>query len=130
MEIIIEMLLQFLGECLLQAVMEALAELGVRIVGPSRDRMPVSAWLAALGYLVLGCVAGGISLLVFPSHFIHVQWLKWLSLVLVPVGAGLVMSRIGKLRRRQGKELIRLDSFVYGFLFALAMALIRFWFGR
>jgi hypothetical protein len=36
------------------------------------------------------------------------------------------MSAIGIWRRRRGKELIRLDRFAYGYLFALAMGIIRF----
>ena len=40
------------------------------------------------------------------------------------------MMSIGAFRRRRGEELIRLDSFSYGALFALALALIRLMFGR
>ena len=32
-------------------------------------------------------------------------------------------------RRRREDELVRLDKFAYGYLFALAMALVRFYFG-
>lgn len=48
------------------------------------------------------------------------------------LGANVVASKenLGRMRRRQGKELIRLDSFMYGFVFALAMTLIRFFWGK
>ena len=39
------------------------------------------------------------------------------------------MAGIGAWRRRRDQELIRLDRFAYGYLFALAMAAIRFAFG-
>jgi len=39
--------------------------------------------------------------------------------------AGFAMSAIGWIRRRQGKLLIRLETFSAGFIFAFAMALIR-----
>jgi hypothetical protein len=50
------------------------------------------------------------------------------NLVLTPLAAGLMMSLMGAWRRRRGDDLIRLDRFSYGVLFALAMALVRFFF--
>jgi hypothetical protein len=46
-----------------------------------------------------------------------------------PGRAGLAMMARGAWRRRRDQELIRLDKFAYGYLFALAMALVRFNFG-
>jgi hypothetical protein len=130
MDFIFEILLQFVGELLLQILADALFELGIRSVGQALKREPANPFFAAIGYILLGCAAGGLSLIIFPRHLIRVQWAKFLSLAAVPSGAGLAMSLIGYLRRRQHKELIRLDSFIYGFLFALAMTMIRFWLGK
>lgn len=38
------------------------------------------------------------------------------------------MSLIGRLRSKKGQDLIRLDSFGYGFTFALGVAIIRYFF--
>jgi hypothetical protein len=43
-----------------------------------------------------------------------------------PLIAGLVMSQLGRAVRRQGLEAVEIESFGYGFTFALGMALIRF----
>ena len=40
------------------------------------------------------------------------------------------MSQIGILRRRKGKDSLQIESFGYGFTFALGVALIRFFFVR
>jgi hypothetical protein len=48
------------------------------------------------------------------------------SLILSPMLAGLAMSQFGRLLRNRGARTIQIESFVYGFAFALAMAVIRF----
>ena len=130
MDVIFEILIQFVEELLLQIAVNALFEVGLRRVGPALKREPGNPAFAALGYILLGVATGGISLLIFPRHMIQVQWLKLLSLAAVPAASGMAMSLVGRLRRRQGKELIRLDSFMYGFVFALAMTLVRFFWGK
>jgi hypothetical protein len=51
-------------------------------------------------------------------------------LVLVPIAAGAAMSLMGAWRRRRDQTLIRLDRFAYGYVFAIAMAAIRFTWGQ
>jgi len=71
---------------------------------------------------MLGCF----SVWLFPRSFVRSESLHGINLLITPLVSGLAMSALGKLRQRQGKTLLRLDSFVYGFLFAFAMALVRF----
>lgn len=52
------------------------------------------------------------------------------SLVLTPVFAGLLMNAVGAWRKRRGDALLRIDRFAYGYLFALSVALIRFFFAH
>jgi hypothetical protein len=40
------------------------------------------------------------------------------------------MEAIGTWRRQRDKEVIRLESFAYGFCFAFSMALVRYTFGQ
>ncbi|MBI2088406.1 MAG: hypothetical protein HYT78_06625 [Deltaproteobacteria bacterium] len=86
--------------------------------------------MAAVGNFVLGGIAGVISLLFFPRLFIKPRWARWLNLILSPIAAGGAMSLIGAHRRKKGQSVIRLDSFAYGFLFALSMAMVRFVWGQ
>ena len=130
MEILAEILLGLLelfGELLLQLVLECLFEAGLHGVEKVYRRpKPVSPWLASLGYLLLGGIAGAISLWIFPRLFIASDVVRLLNLLLVPLGSGAVMAAIGVWRRKRDKPVIRLERFAYGFLFALAMAAVRF----
>jgi hypothetical protein len=129
MEIILEFLLQTLIELVLYVFGELLVELGLSsLAEPFRSREARNPVLAFVGYALLGLIAGGLSLLIFPNSFVRSARLHGISLFVTPVLAGLLMSGVGWLRRRQGRAVIRLDSFSYGFIFAFGMALIRFLF--
>jgi hypothetical protein len=134
MEIIVELLLallQVLGELVLQIVLEALAELGLHSLRePFRRPQPLHPVLASIGYGILGAGAGALSLWLLPSLFITAEWLRIANLLITPVAAGGVMGIFGAWRRRRNQELIRLDRFSYGFLFAFAMALVRLVWGH
>jgi sterol desaturase/sphingolipid hydroxylase (fatty acid hydroxylase superfamily) len=133
-EIIIQALVwvfQFLGELVLQVIFEALAELFGHVVKePFRRPRPVRPWLAAIGYLFFGAAAGGLTVWLVPELFIEAEWLRVANLVLTPLAAGLIMEAIGSWRERREKEVLRLESFAYGFCFAFAMAVVRFAFGK
>jgi hypothetical protein len=133
-EILVELLLalvQLLAEAVLQILFELLAELGLHGVRESfRRPQPVDPVLAAIGYAALGAVAGAISLWLVPELLIKSQWLRIANLIITPLAAGAAMGALGAWRRRRHEELIRLDRFAYGFLFALAMALVRFIWGN
>ena len=131
MEFILEIILQFFGELLLQIVGEALFELGLHSIAEVIKRpLTGNPWLASLGYVLLGSIAGAISLLLLPVSLIHNNTLRWINLLLTPIFAGMTMVAIGVWRARRGQEILRINRFVYGFLFALTMALIRFTWGH
>lgn len=138
MEIIAEIVLQvlgwifqLLGELLLQVTLEAIAGLfGHAVKEPFRRPRPVRPWLAALGYLIFGAVAGAFTVWLLPELFITTQWLRAANLLLTPLVAGLTMEAIGSWRGSRGKEVLKLESFAYGFCFAFAMAVVRYAFGR
>ena len=130
MEIILEFLFSFFGELLLQLFAEVLADLGVRFVSGWADaakRNPVAAFL---GYLVMGAVAGGLSLLLFREHMLKATWLRVVLLVVIPLVAGWLMSFIGARREAKGASRTRLESFANGYAFALAMGVVRFLFAK
>ena len=119
-----EVLFQVIAEIVLQVVLELLFELGLRRVGEIVAR-PKRPWLAAIGYALLGSIAGGISLLLFPAHLLQTPTARIVNLLLTPLAAGAAMVALGRWRQRKGQRLIRLDRFAYGYLFALAMAIVR-----
>jgi hypothetical protein len=123
MEALIEAILQLLVEIVLQVFGEALAEFGGHCVASAFERRP-NSWMAAIGYAILGAGIGVFSAWLVPA-LINSPTLRIANLVITPLIAGATTSMIGRWRRRREQELIRLDRFAYGYLFALSMALAR-----
>ncbi len=125
MEFIFEVFLQFFGEILLQIFFELFVEFGFHSLADTvrKPRHPV---LSAIGFILLGAIAGGISLWLFPTSVIKNPDFRMLNLFITPVLVGGVMMLIGKIRSKKGQNLVRLDRFGYAFVFAFSMALIRF----
>ena len=122
----LELILEVVGEFLLQVVSEALLEFGLHsLAEPLRN--PLNPWLAALGYMLSGAIFGGLSLLVFPANLVPQPW-RIVNLVVAPLAAGGIMVFMGTWRAKRGQPLLRIDRFLYGYLFALSMSLIRFQF--
>ncbi|NJB93267.1 hypothetical protein [Xanthomonas arboricola] len=119
-----EIIFEIIGELVLQLTTELLVELGVHSAAEP-FRKPPNPWLAALGYAILGLMAGGVSLYLVPALVQEEPW-RTANLVVTPLLAGLAMAAFGAWRSKRGQQTIRLDRFSYGYLFALTMALVRF----
>lgn len=122
----IEFLFETLGEFLLQAVGEALLELGFHSLAEP-FRRPPKPWLAAIGYALFGAAFGGLSLWVFSNNLVPPPW-RVANLVVTPLAVGGLMVLMGLWRARRGQPILRIDRFFYGYLFALSLALVRFFF--
>ncbi|HKG61407.1 MAG TPA: hypothetical protein VKB05_16725 [Pyrinomonadaceae bacterium] len=125
--------MSILLEILLELVLPLFAELLAEVALHELVRLPW-AWktgrviLTAIIYFGVGLVAGFISLLIFPEAFARSSTLPGISLVIIPVLGGLLMSYIAWFRVRTWDWTIRLETFAYGYLFAFAMTLLRFYF--
>jgi hypothetical protein len=119
----IEFIVEVLGEFLLQLVGEVLFELGLHTTKEPFRRKP-SPWVAALGYTFFGLVVGVVLNFMFPLNFVPLQW-RLANLVITPILVGYLMMQIGRLRAKRGDPVYRIDKFAYGYLFALAVALVR-----
>ncbi|MDB6122308.1 MAG: putative rane protein [Pedosphaera sp.] len=126
MEAIISFIIELLCEIILPLFGEFLVEFGLRgIAEMFENRKLRSPLLTGFAYAALGALLGALSSLVFPHYFIQNKELRLLGVILSPVVSGLCMAALGAWRRKRGQRLIRLDSFVYGFIFALAMSIVR-----
>jgi fluoride ion exporter CrcB/FEX len=130
MEFLFEILygiLQLFGEVILQLVFEFLVEFGARGAADAfQRRSPLHPVIAAISYGILGGLAGWLSLWIAPDSLIDREWLRLLNLFVTPIVAGGVMAWLGAWRAKRNQELIRLERFSFGFLFAAAMALVRY----
>ena len=110
-----------------QVLFEILASFGWESVKDStrreREATPI---LAATGHLLLGAIAGILSLLIVPQRLAPHSPLPGLSLLLSPIGSGIAMHWLGEFWRERGKDRPVLFSFRAGALFAFGMAVVRF----
>ena len=121
--------MEFLFELIVQLFCEVIVEASFhKLSGIPWARRALNTALALVLYFGLGVITGWVSTLIFPQSFIRSSKLHGISLLITPLLAGLVMWGIGWLRRRQGRPVLRLDTFGYGFIFAFGMALARFLF--
>lgn len=125
MGFLFEIILPFFGEILLELFAQVLLRIGPHSIANVFEE-PRNPALSAIGYLLLGAIAGGFSLLLFPTFFIYYHTIKLINLFVTPIVFGGCMMLIGKYRSKKGKPLIRLDSFGYGVLFAFSMSLVRY----
>ena len=124
---VFEFIILALFEFLLEVAGELMLELGLRSIGETiiprehRNRL-----LAGFGYGLLGAIAGGLSLLMFPNAFARSETFHGISIFIAPVMTGLAMAGLGWLWEKKGQQRLPIDSFAYGFIFALPMAIVRF----
>jgi hypothetical protein len=121
LEIFFEAAFEFAAEAIGALIWRALAS----VFDSSEFKNPL---MAALGYVLLGGVAGGLSLLFFPHALVHRSRVPGLSVFVSPIFAGLGMSLVGSTLRQRNKKAMQIESFGYGFAFAFGMALVRFFF--
>jgi len=127
MEFLFELLFEIFGEFFLQIVFEVLASAGLHFVRNTDQGQTSNGSLKLVfGYALMGAMAGGLSLLVFSGAFVHSHTAKVANLIITPLLSGAAMAGIGLWRQRRGQVVVGLDRFFYGFVFAFAMAGIRF----
>ena len=120
------MLFEVFGEAILQVVFEVLAEVGIHLArGKAPHAESRRAW-RLVGYPILGAMVGGLSLLVFSHSFAHSHAARVATFLLAPLAAAGSVVFLGILRAKRGQEPVALDRFVYGYLFALGFACVRY----
>ena len=134
---IILFLLEIFGELILQLIFELICDFISRGVVNTlywenvlkkRENKPINPIIATIWYFVFGAIAGGLSILLLPNLLIKLHWLSIANILFTPIIAGCCMLGLGVFRSKIGNEKILLNTFFYGFCFALAMALVRFFF--
>ena len=127
---LLQVIFEIFGELILQLILEILMEMGLRgLLAPFNwpKSKPVGAFF---GYILLGAAAAALSLWIHPALLIASRVGRIANLIVTPIVAGLVMWALGVWREKRGETVLRIDRFSYGFGFALAMGLVRFFFAR
>jgi hypothetical protein len=124
---LIAALFDILGEVIIQVGLEFLASLLVR-AGRKAISTPLRQDRLFTGFLfaAFGAVMGIASAVIFPHPLIHPSRFHGISLLISPVITGLVMLGTGRLVQKLGRKPTPIETFWIGFIFALAMAAVRF----
>jgi hypothetical protein len=123
----LELSIGIVFEFLIQLLTEFLFERLFRMLSHLFNWWPAdSVLLSFFNYIVLGTLAGGLSLLAFPRHYIHDPTLKLDYLLVAPLTIGVIMTLNSYFLKGKGVKLVKMDTFSYGTIFALFMSFIRF----
>ena len=124
---ILGMIFEIVGEFLAELILAALADLLSRLLRRFFvDLYRMGPVLSGVLIALAGCAAGLISIGAFPHPIFPPRRFHGVSLLISPIAAGFGMSLIGWMVRRRGGRRSRIETFRYGFVFALAMAIVRF----
>jgi hypothetical protein len=116
--------LEFLGEVVLNFLGEMLAELGFKSVQNQGDGSPKV--VVGIGLVVLGAVAGVVTVLALPRPVTPPLPVRGLSLLVSPLVMGLLMDRYGNWRQERTGKRTYIATLWGGALFAFGMAAMRF----
>jgi len=124
-------LLIFLFQALFELFFEIILNFPFSSVGSSSRTLGPSPLLEHPGWisfwwLMLGCIVGGASLLVFRTTFIHVSGLRMANLIYSPFVCGVITFYIAKQKVVSNP----LRRALYSFWFTLGLALVRFTYGH
>jgi hypothetical protein len=122
-ELLFELVFEILGQILFEIVLGLGWESLKHASRVERKATPV---LAGVGHLLMGLIAGVVSLMVFGRRLTPASALPGLSLVAAPIGTGLAMHWLGGLWNEHGRDRPVLFTFRAGAVVAFGMALARF----
>ena len=130
---IAELLLEAFMELIAAAVLDLASRASLDVFTGLTDAIKENKILTGVMYGLLEVFAGVLSLLILPHRLIHREHpigFHGISLLISPIIAGAVLSSAGAAMRRWGKKVTPVETFGYGFAFALGMALVRFPFAQ
>jgi hypothetical protein len=130
MEEILAILLQLLGEFILQLVIDALGEIIWSIAKRLLGRPDRSYSLSVIVLFLSGCLVAALSLVIWPECFFRPGAIPGLSLIASPLLAGLVMRLYGNYRRENNRLTTKIATFGGGAALAFGFALVRFIWAR
>jgi hypothetical protein len=128
-ELLLEAFLEVIAAAVLDLASRALLDLFTSLAEAIKESRVLTGFM----YTLLGVLAGALSLVALPHPLIHREHpirFHGISLIISPIIAGLVLSSVGAVLRRWGKKVTPVETFGYGFAFALGIALIRFFFAK
>ncbi len=119
MDVLLELIVEIFGEVLF-GIAGAILEEAISDDNQS-SRIP-----AVAGHFLMGAIAGVVSLAVLRQQVVPHVVIPGLSLIVAPIGTGILLELLGRWWVRRGNVRMALFTFWGGFCFGLGMALVRF----
>lgn len=131
LEAIVEIIFGFVGELVLEIVVEVLVEFGFHNTAGRLSDSFRSRTFVGLAYTVFGVILGALSLLVFPKISFDVALIPALYFIASPITAGFSLMTVSWLIDRgiENSRWFKWDKFLFGVVFALGYSLSRVFFG-
>lgn len=127
MDVLVTVVAWLVGVVLDALSMSALSvawELLADVLFPKRPLPPLRVGVVAV---VLGTVAGFVSIAVLPGRLLRMSPPTGASVIVAPLIAGALMERYGRWRAERGSTPSDLVSFEGGAAFAFGLASVRWW---
>ena len=130
-EAIFEIIFGFIGELLLELVVEVLVEFGFHNTAGRLSDSFRSRTFVGLAYTVFGVILGFASLYIFPKVAFESAIVPTLYFIVSPIIAGFSLTTVSWLIDRGigNSRWFKWDKFVFGVVFALGYSLSRVVFG-
>ncbi len=120
-----ELLFEFLGQLLLEGLMEGILHLSKAGFGVAAERTTYAGAIRAATFTMLGAANGWLSLWLLPQALFPAAGITGISLVAAPIATGFVMWRLGQARPDWVPGPDSLLHFWTAFDFAFGMAVVR-----
>lgn len=130
-EAIVEIIFGFIGELVLELVVEVLVEFGFHGTAERVSDSFRSRTFVGLAYTVFGVILGFISLYIFPKIQFDLAVIPMLYFVVSPIIAGFALTTVSWFIDRGicNSPWFKWDKFIFGVVFALGYSLSRVVFG-
>jgi hypothetical protein len=122
-----EIIVEFLLELVIEVLGEALfAIAGAVLQEAISDEDQAQRVPAAVGHVLMGCIAGAVSLVILQRQVVPYVGPHGFSLIIAPVATGALLECLGRWWVRRDNVRMALFTFRGGFCFAFGMAVVRF----
>jgi len=120
-----EFIIEILGEFIIQFVFELGANLCAAFVPDSAYRRFTNAYAKGFLYIMMGLGLAWLSSLLVGELLLPKSF-AGLNIAISPLVVGGFMMMLGRWREKKGKHARDLEHFLYGYVFALAFAVMRY----
>ena len=120
-----EFIIEIFGEFIIQFVFELAADFCIAFLPDAAYRKFTNAYAKGFLYIMVGIGLAWLSNLLV-GELLLPKIFAGLNVALSPLAIGWFMMMLGRWREKKGRQASDLEHFIFGYLFTLSFALMRF----